>query len=420
MSTSPVTSPSSRRNVFTRGLAVLGSFNIAVVVFALMIVVTFFGTWYQKKHGLYDCLRWYFESWYTPKEAWIWGWLPLPGMATLLAIVFVNVLAGGIIRIRKSKRTIGVVIAHCSVLGFIISGAVSLWTKTEGVMRVFEGQSSSMVQALYDSVVEVRELTGAKGEKPSSTRVQYFHEKLYRDCSGGRTRTFFSEGWPFELRVSGYVRNADIVPAGDPAITAESPRHGDYALRALPVSPQNELNAAGLHLSVVDSAGKPVTEGLLALTKPSPLVFETGGRRFSAELVRERWQTPFTVHLDDFRAIYYTGTGSAPGRRKPKEYESDIRVTHENGRESKHRISMNKPLRDAGYVAYQTSFDSESPPGRERWSAFTVVKNRSDQWPLYSLIVCTAGLLLHFGLKLAGFFRRSSSAAKSPPASVTL
>ena len=91
-------------------------------------------------------------------------------------------------------------------------------------------------------------------------------------------------------------------------------------------------------------------------------------------------------------------------------YESDIKVLHEGGRESSFRIWMNNPLRDSGYVAYQTNYDHESPPGQEKYSDFTVVKNRSDQWPLYSLLVCTLGLVIHFGIKLLRFFNRSSVA----------
>lgn len=401
-------SPPTRRNpgLAARVFAMLASFNIAIVVFAFMIIVTFTGSWLQKEYGLYDCQRWYFESWITPREAWLWGWLPLPGMALLLAVMFVNVLCGGIIRIRKSKRTIGVVISHMSMLGFIIAGGVSLWYKTEGMMRVFEGGKNSIVAAHQDWVIEVRELTNAAGEKPPGDQVFYFREDLFRDCGDGRTRTFFKSGWPFEIKVGSYVRNAAVVPGGDPSVEGDAPRSGGYALRELAVAKQNEMNAAGVMVKAVESSGATVAEGILAAVSMSPIVFEcAGGRRFSLDLTRERWEVPFTIQLDDFRATYY------PGTKKAKEYESDIRVLHASGRESKHRISMNNPLRDAGYVAYQTSFDSDSPPGQEKYSVFTVVKNRSDQWPLYSLIVCAIGLSIHFLVKLTSYLKRSAATA---------
>jgi len=398
------------RSAFDRVLAVIGSFNIAIVTFIFMIIVIFAGTWLQKKYGLYDCQAWYFESWITPRAGWLWGWLPLPGMATLLAVLFVNNLAGGVIRIRKSPRTIGVIIAHLSMLGFIIAGAVSLWSKTEGFLLVNEGDKNSIVEGVQDWVIEVRELSTAAGEKPQSDQVFFFPDKLFRDCTGSKTRAFFKDGWPFELKVGGYIRNATVVPAGDPAITSDSPRQGDYALKALAVESTNERNMAGVRVEAVGpNGGGTLGAGLLSAGVRRPLLIECGDRRFSLALTRERWEVPFAIHLDDFRAKYY------PGTKKAESYESDIRVIHEGGRESKHHISMNNPLRDSGYVAFQTNYDQESPPGQEKYSVFTVVKNRSDQWPLYSLIVCTIGLVIHFLVKLSGFLRRSAAAVANAP-----
>ena len=77
---------------------------------------------------------------------------------------------------------------------------------------------------------------------------------------------------------------------------------------------------------------------------------------------------------------------------------------------------MNNPLRDSGYVAYQTSFDSDSPPGQERYSVLTVVKNPSDQWPLYSLIAATIGLMITFLTKLSRFIRRTAATPLTPAA----
>lgn len=374
-----------------------------------MIIVIFVGTWLQKKHGLYDCQAWYFESWITPRPGWLWGWLPLPGMALLLAIVFVNNLAGGIIRIRKSTRTIGVIIAHLSMLGFIIAGAVSLWSKTEGFLLVNEGGKNSIVEANQDWVIEVRELSNAAAEKPQSAQVYYFPDKLFRDCTGSKTRTFFRTGWPFELKVGGYTRNATVVPAGDPSLSASDPRMGDYALKTLPVETTNERNLAAVRVDAVSSGGSVASAGVLAAGIRRPLTFECGSRRFSLTLTRERWEVPFAIQLDDFRAKYY------PGTLKAESFESDIRVLHEGGKESKHHISMNNPLRDSGYVAYQTNYDQESPPGQEKYSIFSVVKNTSDQWPLYSLIVCSIGLVIHFLLKLSRFLTRSSAAPVAEP-----
>jgi hypothetical protein len=379
--------------------------HIAVVTFFLIILVTFVGTWEQKEHGLYDCQHWYFDSWVTPREGFLWGWLPLPGMVLLLTVMFCNVLAGGIIRLRKNKRTIGVVISHLSILGFIVSGGISLWHKTEGHMIVNEGGQSNVVADIAKWVVEVRELPGPKGEAPASQTIDFFPSDQFVDLEARKQRTFFKTSWPFELRASGYVKNATVVPASDPALNAEAPRHGEYALKETPYDHQNQVAVPGLRLEAVDRSGNSVMTGLVIGTPPQPITFAVGERRFMASLTRERWETPFTVKLDDFRAEFYPGTSKAIA------YESDITVIHEGGRESKHLIEMNKPLRDSGYIAFQTSYDQESPRGQEKYSVFTVVKNPSDQGPLYSLLVCTLGLLIHFGVKLTSFLQRPAKSS---------
>ena len=407
---SPPETPSRRAGMMDRILSLIGSYHIAVVVFLLMILLTLLGTFSQKTLGLYQSLNIYFTSWVVPREHWLLGFIPLPGMALLLAVMFVNLLAGGVIRIRKNWRTVGNVIAHLSMLGLIAAGAVSLYYKQEGHMRIFEGESSNRVQAFQDWVLEVREAGGA------DSRVYIIHETAFRTDSPSETTTFHRTGWPFELKVSGYQKNATITTTGDPSVLPGSRNIDGYTLRPLPVNPQQEANMAGIFLDAVDLSGKTVGSTVLAqvirngeiVTRAdAPFSFTVGDRQFAVNMTRETWEVPFSLKLDDFKAEYY------PGTRKAKEYESHVTMTNAEGKDTKFRIWMNNPLRDSGYVAYQTSFDDQSPPGQEKYSVLTVVKNPSDQWPLYSMIAATVGLLITFLTKLGRFIRRT---AVTPPA----
>jgi ResB-like family len=400
---SPPETPHRRAGVIDRILSIVGSYHIAVVVFLLMIVLTLVGTFSQKTIGLYESLRIYFVSWLVPREGWIWGYIPLPGMALVLAVLFVNLLAGGVLRIKKNWRTIGNVIAHLSMLGLIAAGAASLWGKREGHMRIFEGERSNRVQAYVDWVLEVNEPGG-----PDKS-VSIIHETAFRTQSPAETTTFHRTGWPFELKVSGYQRNATITTVGDPAVLAGAPEVDGYTLRPLPVDSQAEANMAGVFLDAVDLSGKLLGRTVLAqvirqgeiITRNTPFSFMAGGRQFAVTLTREAWEVPFAIKLDDFKATYY------PGIKKAKEYESHVTMCAADGKETKFRIWMNNPLRDSGYVAYQASYDSESPPGQEKYTVLAVVKNPSDQWPFYSLIMATIGLCITFLTKLARFIRRT-------------
>lgn len=409
---SPPETPRRRAGGIDRILSILGSYHIAVVLFLLMIVLTLAGTFSQKTIGLYESLRVYFLSWLVPQEGWLFGFIPLPGMALVLAVLFVNLLAGGVLRIKKNWRTIGNVIAHLSMLGLIAAGAASMWYKREGHMRIFEGESSNRVQAFQDWVLEVSE----PGGPDKNTAI--IHETAFRTASPQETTTFHRSGWPFELKVSGYQRNATITTTGDAAVLPGAPAVDGYALLPLPVNSQHEANMAGVFLEAVDLSGKilgrtvlaqVIRNGEIVTRSNAPFSFMAGERQFAVTLTREAWEVPFSVKLDDFIATYY------PGVRKAKEYESHVTMTNDTGKETKFRIWMNNPLRDSGYVAYQTSYDDQSPPGKERYSVLTVVKNPSDQWPFYSLILSTVGLCITFLTKLTRFIRRT--AVPSAPAS---
>ena len=413
---SPPETPHRRAGRTDRVLSLLGSYHIAVVVFLLMILLTMLGTFSQKTIGLYESLNIYFTSWIVPAEHWVFGFIPLPGMALLLAIMFVNLLAGGVIRIRKNYRTVGNVIAHLSMLGLIAAGAISLWYKQEGHMRIFEGESTNKVQAYQDWVLEVQEAGG------TDKNVYIIHEKDFRTDSPAESTTLHRTGWPFELKVSGYQKNATITTIGDPTVLPGTRQVDGYTLRPLPVNPQGEANMAGVFVDAVDLSGQAVGSTVLAqvirgseiVTRAeAPFSLTVGGRQFTVALTRETWEVPFSLKLDDFIASYY------PGTRKAKEYESNVTMTNAEGKESKFRIWMNNPLRDSGYVAYQASFDSDSPPGQEKYTVLAVVKNPSDQWPLYSMIAATIGLLITFLTKLTRFIRRTPATASAQPAAAS-
>ena len=79
----------------------LASFQLSVTILFLMGIVTFFGTTYQVEHGLLQAQQEYFYSWIVGHR---WGRLvfPLPGGQLLMAVLAVNMLFGGLWRIRKS------------------------------------------------------------------------------------------------------------------------------------------------------------------------------------------------------------------------------------------------------------------------------------------------------------------------------
>ena len=93
----------------------------------------------------------------------------------------------------------------------------------------------------------------------------------------------------------------------------------------------------------------------------------------------------------------------------------------------KYHISMNKPMRYAGYTLYQASW---GPPGAKQrevillpdgteveivkgdrlYTSLAVSRNPADQWPKYGTYVISLGMVIHFLQKLFAYLRRSSRA----------
>jgi hypothetical protein len=74
---------------------------------------------------------------------------------------------------------------------------------------------------------------------------------------------------------------------------------------------------------------------------------EIGGRRAMVFFANETLQLPLELKLEKFTKADYPGTDT------PMSYESLVRLRRDN---SQHTISMNEPLKEAGYTLYQSSY----------------------------------------------------------------
>ncbi len=393
--------------LFDQVLAFIGSYSIGIVVMLLLIVLTLIGTFSQAEIGLYETQKKYFDT------LWYWQELgpikfPMPGVYLLLLVLFVNLLAGGILRIRKKPQTIGVIIAHFSILFLIVAGWVSFHWKSEGHLALYPGQQSDVIEAYHDWQIEIREVG-----KPNDD-VRVIKDTEFADCVEGKARTFYANGLPFDLKVSGYERNGAVVEEGHPRLPANTRIVDHFGLAGQPVRPNNEENQGACYIDLV-SNGQTVSSAVLqgqARNPKSglgpPFVAAVGDRQFAFALVRDRWKAPFVVKVDKFTIDYY------PNTQRAKDYRSDI-TKLEGGTEERHLIGMNSPLRHKGWTYFQGSFGrAESDPPGTNYTVFVVVSNPADSWPLWSLLIATCGLLIHFVAKLVSFLVRQG--APVPPA----
>lgn len=384
MSKSPPSFPARLFHLFS-------SFGLATIVLSFLLLITLLGTLSQKDVGLLDSQRLYFDSWYVFHDFKIGSLVVptvLPGGMLLMILLFVNMLCGAVIRIRKGWRTAGVLISHVAIMFMLVAGFVSFIYKTEGAMPLFEGQTSDQYQSYHDRTIEVRKFDAAgKGDSHAMT-IPMAH---FADLDPGKARTFFAKDLPFELMVTGYQRNARVVQAEEGGDAIDG-----YRLQPLKVEKEDESNLGSIIASVKFKDGSE-QKAILWEGASEPFTVKSGDIAYTLGLSRMKWKLPFAIRLKDFQRELH------PGTMKAKKYTSHV-FKIANGKEEEHVITMNVPLRDQKFVVYQASF-SESMNGSQ--SVFTIASNPSDQWPLWSCVAVAFGLCLQFIMQLVRFLSRA-------------
>ena len=199
------------------------------------------------------------------------------------------------------------------------------------------------------------------------------------------------------------MRNCEPAQA-NPMRRPLTPVVGGFYLEPRPAARNAEANLAGVYATVIAKDSGHEHEGILwgyvhdeSTTWHMPWVEDFGGQPWAIELRHTRYRMPFAVHLDDFIHELH------PGTQMDKNFQSDVhKITAEL--EEPVSIRMNEPLRDGDYVLFQSKYGSSrvragSPP----FSVFAVVRNPSDQWPLWACVIIFIGLALHFTMKLVRF-----------------
>lgn len=395
-------------------IAFLSSYGLATVVLLLLLFITFLGTLEQAEYGLVASQQRYFESFFVDRidvgaclralaiadlGKFTVPMYIFPGGYLLMAVLFVNMLIGGIIRIRKSPRTIGVIISHFAILFMLAAGAVSYHLAKEGNMNLREGQTSDEFLSFHERVIEIEKLQ----KDPKAKRVAWvIDESQYRDLVTGKGRTFTQGELPFDLMITGWRKHAQ--PKRDREGTRSDAVDG-YFIQEL-----SQLDEAGAALAdeqlasaciaiAKDKKSGEEQKGILWEFAAAPWTVTIGGDKYLISLVHRPYKLPFAIKLDK------TEEEKHPGTRMARRFTSWV-TKLENGREEKRVIAMNEPVRSEGFAVFQSTFSAgDGDTAGPRSSGFMIVENPSDHWPLISCIIVAEGLLLHFLMMLARYMK---------------
>jgi hypothetical protein len=380
-----------------RFAAALSSLWLSCVLLILLALLTWLGTLEQTETGLYEVQRRYFDSLYLVHHVGPVP-IPLPGATLVMGLLFVNLIVGGILRMRRTWATAGILVAHLGIAFLFVAAFVKAYYSQEGHLTLFEGQRSNTFESYHRWELAVLEkLEGG------AVRETLAPEETLARAAGDGTVRLRSEALPFEIEARHFLANSSVFPKG-PMVASPLPVVGGYALADLPRESENEANVAGLYVDVVEPGGARTPAILWGLAR-EPLTVEVAGRTFGLELRRERYLMPSTLAMDDFVKEDH------PRMQMAKAFSSDVTVV-EGGSSRPVKIEMNEPLRSGGLVLYQSSWGpSNARPGERLFSTLAVVRNPADQFPLYACIVIALGLVLHFSRKLVRHVRTEARLA---------
>lgn len=351
-----------------------------------LLIILVKGTIAQKDIGLYQSQQYYFSSWFML----VGGFIPLPGGRLAMLVMFVNLLAKLIFGTKFSLARLGTNISHFGGLLLLVGGFITAYYSKEGSVMLYEEEKS----AFFDDYHEL-ELAIIDTSNPDYDEVAAFRNEFLKTGA-----IVSDEAFPGTVTVKEFHRNADLfrmegeVPADFKGMAKR------FYVKGKELEAQNERNRAAMLIEI--SGLGAVEDGIYIIFQHMqvPQLFSAEGRTFEVSLRNARYPLPFGIELIDFKKVLY------PGTSKAKSYSSEVNVL---SGDTKRRveISMNKPLRNRGYTFYQASYvDGQAKEA----SVFAVVKNAGRQFPYWSSIIMSFGLMVHIVLRLMKHINKGEKA----------
>ena len=100
--------------ILNRVLRVFSSLGLSCCLLLLLGLLTWLGTLEQVHTGLHDVQKKYFESFVLIHHAGPIP-IPLPGANLVLCLLFINVIVGGMVRLRKRWSAAGIFVTHIGI-----------------------------------------------------------------------------------------------------------------------------------------------------------------------------------------------------------------------------------------------------------------------------------------------------------------
>jgi hypothetical protein len=427
-------------DVVVKAVKGVASLRLTVVLFALAVVLVFFGTVAMMTKSLWTVVDEYFRSAFVwipfdlvrqfgvvfladkfpdtfAKGGRPWGGaFPFPGGWTIGAVMLVNLVAAHLVRFKLTWKRSGVIVLHLGVIVLMVGELITGMYAVESTMMMRVGEAADFVDVTREYEIAVTDPSDPAFDTVTTIPQRFFQKPGAID----------HDDLPFRFEVVEYWRNtaekksAQPYPTGTPDVFPVQPPVGPqlwFRLFPRPEGAGVDSEARGdipsVRVRLTDKGtGADLGTHLLSLwAYPNfelnrrvypfpPTEVKAGGKTYTVLLRNKRVDKPYSVKLLKFEH------GKYPGTDIPKDFASTVEVTDKDtGDAHEVRIWMNNPLRHRGDSLFQHAVLFE-----DSGTVLQVVRNPGRLLPYISCLMVTAGMLIHFGIRLSGFLRKKGAA----------
>ncbi|MSQ95714.1 MAG: hypothetical protein EXR98_14305 [Gemmataceae bacterium] len=396
-----------------KALEVLADLRITVTLFALALVLVFWGTLAQVDHGIWTVVQKYFRTPLTQPIVWVplkvvffntidnqVDAIPFPSGWLIGGVMLLNLLAAHAIRFKFAWNRAGIILIHVGIIIMMLGEVITGLYQVEGSMVIQVGQDSSLVIHPTQSEFAIVRLDkdDVKKEHVISIPARFLKES---DTLIDQSR--FPD-LPFKIKVIDYMVNAELKIAVNKHATRGFGRN--HKAISLPevsgVDPDQKHDKPAVYVQLTSHKGEDLGKWLFSTHPACDTQWITiDGVDYQLALRFKQVAREFTMHLNKFEHKVF------PGTTTPKDFHSYIHLTDpKNGVDRPNvEIYMNAPLYYNGETFYQSSWTTDLQ-GRANGTVLQVVRNPGWLMPYISCGVVGIGLLIHFGLTLYRFIDR--------------
>ena len=131
---------------------IFSSFGFVVIMLIGLFALVLLGTFYQVEHGLFQAQERYFNSLYFMQSFGPIS-IPVPGAYLLMILLSINLITGGLVRIRKNWKQTGIIITHVGILVMLLSALITFKYSTRGSMRLWESPLTEATERYGDEIL---------------------------------------------------------------------------------------------------------------------------------------------------------------------------------------------------------------------------------------------------------------------------